>query len=79
MNFTIGEPIIPFKETCVNKQVRDKVRKEKKEFEQSASSSSEESEPEEGTYMTEESKDQLSFAEWLEKQKEHEAARETMR
>jgi hypothetical protein len=36
---------MPFKETCVNRNVRDKVRKEKQEYEkQGESSSSEESE-----------------------------------
>jgi hypothetical protein len=61
--------------------LRDKIRKAEKEYEAlGAESSSEESEMEEGTYLDiEESKDQLSLAEWLEKQKEHEAARETMR
>lgn len=33
INFTVGEPIIPFKETCVNRSIRDKVRKVSKEFE----------------------------------------------
>ena len=29
VNFTTSEPIMPFKETCVNRHIRDKVRKEK--------------------------------------------------
>lgn len=45
VNFTTSAPIMPFKETCVNRNVRDKVRKEKQEYEkQGESSSSEESE-----------------------------------
>lgn len=49
--------------------MRDKIRKAEKEYEAlGAESSSEESELEEGTYLDiEESKDQLSLAEWLEK------------
>jgi hypothetical protein len=36
---------MPFKETCVNRHIRDKVRKEKQEYEkQGESSSSEENE-----------------------------------
>ncbi len=68
---------MPFKETCCNVQIRDKVRKQKKEFEQEESSSTE-SEQEDGTNL-EESKDEMSLSEWLQKQKEHEEARETMR
>lgn len=77
--FSTSDPIMPFKETCVNRQVRDKIRKEKAEYElMGADSSSEESEQEEGTNL-EETKDQMSLVEWLEKQKEHEAAREMLR
>lgn len=59
VEFQTGEPIIPFKETCVNKFVRDKVRKAEKEYEQmGAESSSEEEQIEEGSYLDlEESKD----------------------
>jgi translation elongation factor EF-G len=59
VEFSTGEPIIPFKETCVNKSVRDKVRKAEKEYEQIGDeSSSEEEQIEEGTYLDlEESKD----------------------
>ena len=38
--FTTSEPIIPFRETCVNRQVRDKIRKKKQEFEEQQSESS---------------------------------------
>jgi hypothetical protein len=38
--FTTSEPIIPFKETCVNRQIRDKIRKKKQEFEEQKSESS---------------------------------------
>jgi translation elongation factor EF-G len=33
VGFSISDPIMPFKETCINKSVRDKVRKEKVEYE----------------------------------------------
>jgi hypothetical protein len=44
--FTISKPIIPFKESCINTQIKDKALKVKKEFEnvgdESSSSSSDE-------------------------------------
>lgn len=74
---------MPFKETCINKFVRDKTRKEKQEYEkigENESSSSEEDTTEiYATDLLEESKEQMSLAEFLQKQKEHEEARETLK
>jgi len=33
VGISTSEPIMPFKETCINKSIRDKVRKEKVEYE----------------------------------------------
>ena len=42
--FEIGEPIIPFKETIVNRTMRERIRKEQKNYEEINSSSESEDE-----------------------------------
>ena len=44
VKFEIGEPIIPFKETIVNRSIRDHIRREQKVYEELNSSSESESE-----------------------------------
>lgn len=58
VSFTTGSPIIPFKETCINRYARERQQKEAKEHEEIATSDSEE----------EEEKDAgMSLVEFLEK------------
>jgi ribosome assembly protein 1 len=80
IKFEIGEQIIPFKETITNRSVRDKVRKAEAEYEElNSSSESEEELPNDGNEEAEEGQDQMTLAEFLEKQEELKDAREMLR
>ena len=71
--------MIPFKETCLNKQLNDKVRKEKIEYEETNDQSSSTSEEE--VYdetLAEENKD-MTLNEFIEMQRKHELAREDLK
>ena len=73
----IGEPIIPFKETIVNRTMREKAKKEQKVYEELNSSS--ESEDEDANEEDDEMKDEMTLIEFLEKQEEMKQAREILR
>lgn len=77
IEFEIGEPIIPFKETILNRTTRDKQRKVQKVYEE-LNSSSESSDSEE-MMEVEEGKESLTLIEFLEKEEEHKRAREMVR
>ena len=75
IEFEIGEPIIPFKETIANLSVRDKVQKEALKYEE-LNSSSESDESEEVYEHVNNEQENLTMAEWIEKQEELRNARE---
>ena len=62
IEFEIGEPIIPFKETIINNSVRDKVRKETAKYEELDSSSESEEELNDMYEEAEEEKEQMTMA-----------------
>ena len=78
IEFEIGEPIIPFKETILNNTTRDKQRKVQAVYEE-LNSSSESSEEEEEGDAGENAQESLTLIEFLEKQEEHKLAREMVR
>lgn len=78
IEFEIGEPIIPFKETILNNTTREKERKQQAVYEE-LNSSSESSEEEDEDQAAEEGKESLTMIEFLEKQEEHKRAREMVR
>ena len=79
IEFDIGEPIIPFKETIMNRSTRDKQKKIQVVYEElnsSSESSDEDGDDEDGAGQEGE---QLTMIEFLEKQEEHKLAREMVR
>ena len=79
IEFDIGEPIIPFKETIMNRSTRDKQKKIQVVYEElnsSSESSDEDGDEEDGAGQEGE---QLTMIEFLEKQEEHKLAREMVR
>ena len=70
VTYTTGNPIIPFKETCINRYVRERQEKLKKEHEEMGATSSD---------SEEENKESMSLVEFLAKEKEREEAREELR
>lgn len=80
IKFEIGEPIIPFKETIVNRSMRDHLRKEQKVYEELNSSSESESEEEKNEFENGTGQNEgLSMIEFLEKQEELKKAREMLK
>ena len=77
IEFEIGEPIIPFKETILNNTTREKDRKQQVVYEElnSSSESSEEDEDDDA----QEGKESMTMIEFLEQQEEHKRAREMVR
>lgn len=75
IDFSISKPIIPFKETIINKSMRDRVFKVQVPWEElnSESESSSDEEVKEGQQPV------LSLAEFIAKQEEMELARETLK
>lgn len=79
VEFEIGEPIIPFKETILNRTTREKKAKVQVVYEElnSSSESSEEEEGDDGNKNDDGSS--LTMLEFLERQEEHKLAREMVR
>ena len=76
IEFEIGDPIIPFKETILNRSTRDTNRKQQVIYEELNSSSESSEEVDEDAAETGE---QLTMIEFLEKQEEHKRAREMVK
>lgn len=75
IEFQISKPIIPFKETIINNNMRDKIKKVQVSWEELNSESESESEEE----LKEGEQPVLSLAEFIAKQEEMELARDTLK
>jgi ribosome assembly protein 1 len=75
IEFTISKPIIPFKETIINKSMRAKVFKVQVPWEELNSESETESDEE----VKEGEQRELTLAQFIEKEREMELARDTLK
>lgn len=78
IEFEIGDPIIPFKETILNRTMREKTTKQQVIYEELNSSSESSEEEDEGSAALE-GQENMTMVEFLEKQEEHKRAREMVK
>ena len=79
IEFEIGAPIIPFKETIMNASTRDKQRKVQAVYEELNSSSESSEEDGEDADAEADGQESMTLIEFMEKQEEHKLAREMVR
>ena len=79
IGFEIGEPIIPFKETILNRSTRERQRKVQVVYEELGSSSESSDEDDEENKEDDDGGESLTLVEFLEKQEELKRAREMIR
>lgn len=79
IEFEIGAPIIPFKETILNRATKDKQQKTQVVYEELNSSSESSEEEDNDNTGALDGQESMTMVEFLEKQEEHKRAREMVR